>query len=234
MVALIKRHWLFVLALVVVVTFWGACFGVSWLRISRSSAASPMETYGQFGDTFGTVNALFTGLALIGVAYTIRLQIDQNQAQRQELDRQNADAEESHRAVARQKRKQFLTARLNATIALLQAAEVRANLANTQAWREFEFHQAARESTALRQRISMLLHEVAIGFDRDWDFSLERDAIREHLISTFINYILAIRDIPEGSRAQYSAFLEPNLFREIQSFCNLIRRHHHRVSGLSG
>lgn len=41
---------------------------------------------GTFGDMFGAVNALFSGLALAGVAYTIYLQLKEIRLQREDLD----------------------------------------------------------------------------------------------------------------------------------------------------
>jgi uncharacterized membrane protein YciS (DUF1049 family) len=46
---------------------------------------SPMETRGQFGDLFGGVNTLFTGLAFAGLIYTILLQRRDLELQREEL-----------------------------------------------------------------------------------------------------------------------------------------------------
>lgn len=43
------------------------------------------DTPGQFGDMFGGINALFTGLALAGVIYTILLQRHDLELQREEL-----------------------------------------------------------------------------------------------------------------------------------------------------
>ena len=44
-----------------------------------------METRGQFGNLFGGLNALFTGLAFAGLIYTILLQRDELKLQRDEL-----------------------------------------------------------------------------------------------------------------------------------------------------
>jgi hypothetical protein len=43
------------------------------------------DTPGQFGDMFGVINALFTGLALAGAIYTILLQRHELELQREEL-----------------------------------------------------------------------------------------------------------------------------------------------------
>jgi hypothetical protein len=44
-----------------------------------------MDVRGQFGDIFGGVNALFTGLAFAGIIYTILLQRHELEVQRTEL-----------------------------------------------------------------------------------------------------------------------------------------------------
>jgi hypothetical protein len=55
----------------------------------------PMAPRGQFGDLFGGVNALFTGLAFAGVIYTILLQRSELKLQREEL---RLTREELHRS----------------------------------------------------------------------------------------------------------------------------------------
>jgi len=66
--------------------------GVAWLitlivtlvvffRTCDATAAR----WGQFGDAFGTVNALFSGLALLGVVYAILLQREDIEIQRLDL-----------------------------------------------------------------------------------------------------------------------------------------------------
>ena len=66
-------------------------------------------TRAQFGDSFGAVNALFSGLAFAGLIYTIFLQRKELQLQREELQltrselTRSAEAQEkSERALAKQ------------------------------------------------------------------------------------------------------------------------------------
>src|SRR5204863_5202205 len=47
-------------------------------RASRDHAIS-----GEFGEMFGTINSLFSGIALIGVAYGLYLQIEQKRREKQ-------------------------------------------------------------------------------------------------------------------------------------------------------
>ncbi len=49
------------------------------------------ETRGQFGDLFGSVNALFSGLAFAGLYYTIYLQRKQLELQQNELQLQREE-----------------------------------------------------------------------------------------------------------------------------------------------
>jgi hypothetical protein len=76
---------------------------------------------GNFGDSFGGINALFSGLAFAGIIYTILLQKKELTLQRQELAdtrvelRRSADAQErSERAFKKQIDVMNLSARLNA------------------------------------------------------------------------------------------------------------------------
>jgi hypothetical protein len=63
----------------VVVALWiGSWFIVNWLNDN-----APEQ--GQFGDKFGFVNSLFSGLALAGIIFSIILQRDELYLQRQEL-----------------------------------------------------------------------------------------------------------------------------------------------------
>lgn len=80
---------------------------------------SDMAVRGQFGDLFGAVNALFTGLAFAGVIYTILLQRHELELQRDEL---RLTREELHTsAVAQTEQASHLqeTTNLSALTALL-------------------------------------------------------------------------------------------------------------------
>ncbi len=70
--------------------------GLGWV-IWRYVGASWTEK-GQFGDMFGVVNALFSGLAFAGVIYAILLQRKELQLQRQELELTRHELERSAEA----------------------------------------------------------------------------------------------------------------------------------------
>jgi DNA-binding transcriptional regulator of glucitol operon len=74
-------EWLIVAGvLVVVLVLWGG-----WWYLSAYWYGSDMATRGQFGDLFGGVNALFTGLAFVALIYTLYLQRKDLEMQREDL-----------------------------------------------------------------------------------------------------------------------------------------------------
>jgi hypothetical protein len=90
-----------------------------------------MSARGQFGDLFGSINALFSGLAFVGLIYTIqqqRNQLDMQRTelelQRQELKLQREEMAGSRAELANQARMQ--QALIKATIAQVSVAAVNA------------------------------------------------------------------------------------------------------------
>src|SRR5688500_3428531 len=70
-----------------IIVVWLLCwFLVSYFIDDPSAATTNWSTRGQFGDMFGTVNALFSGLAFAGIIFTILLQREELEAQRHELE----------------------------------------------------------------------------------------------------------------------------------------------------
>jgi len=59
---------------------------------------------GGFGDIFGSINALFAGLAFFGIIYTILLQRDELKLQREELKQNTKELHNSANALAEQAR----------------------------------------------------------------------------------------------------------------------------------
>ena len=86
---------------------------------------------GQFGDMFGAVNALFSGLALAGVIVAILLQKDELALQRKELKdtreemkRSTKAQDESQKALNKQVDLQILSTRISALSACLDSYNV--------------------------------------------------------------------------------------------------------------
>jgi hypothetical protein len=66
----------------------------AWLFTFLAVYASPLEDWaqrGQFGDLFGSLNSLFSGLAFAALFFTLRLQQQQLEKQEQQLDLQRKE-----------------------------------------------------------------------------------------------------------------------------------------------
>jgi hypothetical protein len=116
---------------------WSLIIGVIVLWLSTpmlvATLYSDMTSRGQFGDIFGSVNALFSGLAFVGLFYTIQLQREQLQIQhaefklqRQELELQRNEMAASRGELANQVKMQ--RALIRATIAQINVAAVNAQI----------------------------------------------------------------------------------------------------------
>jgi hypothetical protein len=67
-----NRHLLVAVFVLLVFIAWGALWVVT--REAYWTESQPkFERHGQFGDAFGSLNALFTGLGLVGLVYTLIL-----------------------------------------------------------------------------------------------------------------------------------------------------------------
>ena len=87
---------------------------------------SDLEKRALLGDSFGTINSLFSGLAFAGIIYTILLQRKELSLQRQELketrlelERSATAQEKSERQQRRQSENLKITAKLNALSTLV-------------------------------------------------------------------------------------------------------------------
>ena len=80
-----------------VIILWGLFWALSsWMY-------PEIECRGQFGDSFGAVNALFAGLAFAGVIYAIILQKKELELQRDELGLQRRELEDTRTEIRGQK-----------------------------------------------------------------------------------------------------------------------------------
>ena len=93
-------------AVAVAIIFWL----LSWALIT-SQLGNP-EKPGPFGDMFGAVNSLFSGLAFAGVIVAILMQLEELKIQRKEITRSRYAQEGQVKAL-------LMAAQLDATIALL-------------------------------------------------------------------------------------------------------------------
>lgn len=82
--------------------------------------SSPWEVRGQFGDLFGGLNALFTGVTLAGLIYTLHLQRKSMAQQEHSLHLQQQALNASLQAIEEQSRIASEAAQLQALIAQLE------------------------------------------------------------------------------------------------------------------
>ncbi len=91
------RWWPFWLILALAVIFW-LLLVMEWFPWW-----STKNQGGQFGDSFGVVNALFSGLAFAGVIFAILLQQKELKLQREELELQRKELEDTRAEIKGQK-----------------------------------------------------------------------------------------------------------------------------------
>jgi len=82
------------------------------------------ESRGQFGDLFGSVNALFSGFAFAGLLYTIYLQRNELALQREELRLQREEMAASRAEIAGQGKTQLLQYKASIVELKVQAANM--------------------------------------------------------------------------------------------------------------
>ena len=81
-----------------VIILWAVYLSIIWI-----SNWPLEEKKGEFGDTFGALNALFAGLAFAGVIYAILLQQRELKLQREELELQRKELEDTRAEIKGQK-----------------------------------------------------------------------------------------------------------------------------------
>jgi len=84
----VNVNWLPLIILFFVIIF---IWVLSWFLILNSSYLDGWEQRASFGDMFGAINALFSGLAFAGVIYAIFLQRKELYLQRKELEQTRAE-----------------------------------------------------------------------------------------------------------------------------------------------
>lgn len=153
------RYWPGLLALAVVI-LWVLC-GIVLYRLPER---------GTFGDMFGTVNALFSGLAFVGVIYAIYLQRNELELQREEL--RSTRLELARSAVAQENSEEALRRQV-------QAAEYSQRIAainNMLVFAQDCYRRIQRESIGTTEKI-----EVARWADRRFELMEELDRVYQQL-----------------------------------------------------
>lgn len=93
-----SQLWIWIIiAIVGVIALWG----LSWILIDKYIDSSTDQ--GTFGDKFGAVNALFSGLAFAGLIATLLYQREELKLQRKELNEQKLEFREQNKTLKRQR-----------------------------------------------------------------------------------------------------------------------------------
>ncbi|MCP3959269.1 MAG: hypothetical protein GY719_15570 [bacterium] len=149
--------WILVL---LVVTLWGG----NWLLVSSYVEA---EKRGQFGDQFGSVNALFSGLAFAGLITAILLQRRELSLQRKELEYQRQEMRESRNQLARQALIQDKSRK--AAIAQLRIEVLKAQIAAIEMDSHRQVPSARREFVGQIKDVVAHMEEVIAELDSEDD-----------------------------------------------------------------
>jgi hypothetical protein len=91
-----KRHVIFGLVVLTIISLWGS----TWYFIPQWYNKETLEA-GTFGDMFGAVNALFSGLAFAGLIYTITVQRQELALQREAIAMQTEELRMQREETAR-------------------------------------------------------------------------------------------------------------------------------------
>ena len=109
----------------VVFLFWVGAPFILWLTLPD------LASRGQFGDLFGAVNALFSGLAFVGLFWALRVQQEQLIVQREELKLQREELRLQREEMTASR--QELARQVQAQLALVLATTAQVTVASVQA-----------------------------------------------------------------------------------------------------
>ena len=141
--------------------FWKLACGVALVMIVFTAATTwlipEIGLRGQFGDSFGAVNALFSGLAFAGLISALYLQRSELQLQREELRLTRHELSEQSAAQKAHAEVALKTAAINALSALLPLHIARLN-ALTPSPAKGHQDKKVRE---LEEQLEVLLRQVA-------------------------------------------------------------------------
>ena len=95
-----KSGFIFWAAVVGVISFWIG----TWYFIPKWYETNTISGAGTFGDMFGGVNALFSGLAFVGLIYTILVQKEELALQRKAIKDQSMETARSANELENQRK----------------------------------------------------------------------------------------------------------------------------------
>jgi len=94
----INKNWKLYFGSVIVIIIWLVSYPVLKTFVDHKDDFSKI---GVVGDSFGAINALFSGLAFVGLIFTIYLQKNELRLQREELKLQRAELKENREQLRR-------------------------------------------------------------------------------------------------------------------------------------
>jgi len=148
-------------------TFAAACVGIGIMWAGSAVLLWPIKNRGEFGDMFGAVNALFSGLAFAGLIFTIHVQRKELSLQREELRLQREEQAASREVMSQQEQalasqaQTLAVQRFETTLSALLAS-----FSATVAGLQFEDRQGATKvgRAALNALHERLYHLAAVEF----------------------------------------------------------------------
>ena len=154
-----KNGMIFFLIVFVVIGIW------LFTPYAVSSLYPSMIEQGQFGDLYGSINALFSGLAFVGLIFTIYMQKEELALQREELRLQREEMVLSRSELANQVKVQH--ALFLATIGQIRVAKVQAEIESAKM--QFQGHGQHHTGTFTNyiEDLAERIKEIADQIERD-------------------------------------------------------------------
>ena len=200
-----SRLWIWIIiAIVGVIALWG----LSWILIDKY-IDSPTDQ-GTFGDKFGAVNALFSGLAFAGLIVTLLYQKEELKLQREELAQtreelkgQREEFEEQNKTMKRQR---FENTFFN-MLSLQQ--EIVANISFDEVKHIFNFNSHAHDEQRTSYNGRALFREMylnlKVSIDKNHSYQGVKDAIKANNYGVY-SYISATTRFDHYFRHLYRIF----------------------------
>ena len=200
-----SRLWIWiVLAIIGVIAAWG----LSWWLIKKNIDCSTER--GTFGDMFGAVNALFSGLAFAGLIVTLLYQKEELKLQREELAQtreelkgQREEFEEQNKTMKRQR---FENTFFN-MLSLQQ--EIVANISFDEVKHIFDFNSHAHDKQRISYNGRALFREMylnlKVSIDKNHSYQGVIDAIKANNYGVY-SYISATTRFDHYFRHLYRIF----------------------------
>lgn len=118
------NYWLVFICLIVLILF---------ISVSYGYVVYEMKERGTFGDMFGGLNAIFSGLALTGVVLTLIMQMKDLELTREEVRKSTDAQDKSQKALNEQLKSMQLSSKIEILSSYLSTLDIHANTAEIRA-----------------------------------------------------------------------------------------------------